>query len=61
MRQALALRQAYRQKGPFWLKNSKGSHRILVINRVNCRHYEVVTEDGSWFALDPDYVVSRTA
>lgn len=49
----VSVREASRQKGPFWLRNSRGAHKVARIHRVNGRLYEVVCEDKCWFAVDP--------
>ena len=61
MKDVVPVRTAAGQKGPFWLHNSKGSHRVHTIHRVNCRLYHVLCEDGKWFALDPKHPLWRSS
>ena len=60
MKSAVAVREAARQKGPFWLRNSKGAHRVTTVHRVNGRLFHVLCEDGCWFAVDPNYTLFRS-
>ena len=59
MRPSVTVREASRQKGPFWLRNSRGEHEVETIHKVNGRLYHVLCKDGGWFALDPLHLLYR--
>jgi hypothetical protein len=55
----VAVRRAGALKRPLYLKNSRGSHRVVAVQRLNARLYRVTTEDGGEFTVDPDYKLWR--
>jgi len=50
--------RARRQKGPFFLTNSKGRHRVTSVV-VWGKNYAVTTEDGHFYVIAGTYLLER--
>jgi len=47
-----------RQKGPFFLTNSRGRHRVASVRRWG-KNYAVTTEDGHFYVIAGTYLLER--